>query len=66
MRVNEFLEREAGHIVVSIVLLLLGVVFMRLGLSAHGDELVIFAMGTLSRSMGTSIARGGDSNGKTS
>jgi hypothetical protein len=57
---RHLLEREAGHVLVSLVLIVLGVILSALGVSQHGDSLVIFALGVLGRSMGV-----GSSNGKS-
>jgi len=56
---RHLLEREAGHILVSVILIVFGVILSALGVSQHGDSLVIFALGVLGRSMGA-----GNSNGK--
>ena len=46
----EFLEREAGHIMVSLVLIALGAVLTLLKVP-KGEELIAFALGVLARSM---------------
>lgn len=60
----DFIERESGQIAISVVLILIGIALAASGLSSRGDELVIFAMGTLSRSMGSTSRRTGGSSGK--
>jgi hypothetical protein len=48
---SDFLEREAGHIVMSLLLVLIGAALLKLGIN-EGRDLIVFSMGVLSRSMG--------------
>jgi len=49
-----FLEREAGYLIVSMLLLVVGAVFHKLQIP-KADDLIIFSLGVMSRSMlGTS------------
>ncbi|HZV06207.1 MAG TPA: hypothetical protein VE999_14105 [Gemmataceae bacterium] len=50
MRVCEFIEREAGHVTVSLVLIALGAVLWLLKVP-KGEDLIPFALGVLGRSM---------------
>jgi len=50
MKVSEFLEREAGHIVVSLILIALGASLWLLKVP-KGEDLIPFATGVLARSM---------------
>ena len=49
-RIVEFLEREAGHVVVSLVLIAVGAVLWFFKIP-KGEELIPFALGVLGRSM---------------
>jgi hypothetical protein len=49
-RIAEFLEREAGHVVVSLVLIALGAGLWTLKVP-KGEDLIPFALGVLGRSM---------------
>jgi hypothetical protein len=49
-RLAEFLEREAGHLTVALVLLAAGLAATAAGL-AHGSDVVVFSLGVLARSM---------------
>ena len=46
----EFLEREAGHVVVSLILIVLGAGLWLLKIP-KGEDLIPFALGVLGRSM---------------
>jgi hypothetical protein len=50
MRVCEFIEREAGHVTVSLVLVAFGAVLWLLKVP-KGEDLIPFALGVLGRSM---------------
>lgn len=49
-RIAVFLEREAGYIAVSFALIGAGAVLWKLGVP-KGEELIVFALGVLGRSM---------------
>jgi hypothetical protein len=49
-RIAEFLEREAGHVVVSLLLIALGAGLWTLKVP-KGEDLIPFALGVLARSM---------------
>ena len=49
-RIAEFLEREAGHVVVSLILIAFGAVLWLLKVP-KGEDLIPFALGVLARSM---------------
>ena len=49
-RIAEFAEREAGHVVVSLVLIAFGAVLWLLKVP-KGEDLIPFALGVLGRSM---------------
>jgi hypothetical protein len=46
----ETLERQAGHIIVGIILILLGAILWRVGVP-KSDEILPFALGVIARSM---------------
>lgn len=50
MRIGDFIEREAGHIVVSLALIGIGAGLWFLGVP-KGEDLIPFATGVLARSM---------------
>jgi len=50
MRAADFIEREAGHILVSLVLIALGAGLWLLKVP-KGEDLIPFALGVLARSM---------------
>jgi hypothetical protein len=50
MRLAEFIEREAGHVVVGLFLILIGAVLWRVGVP-KAEDLVPFALGVIARSM---------------
>ena len=49
-RIAEFLEREAGHVTVSLILIAFGAVLWMLRVP-KGEDLIPFALGVLGRSM---------------
>lgn len=49
-RVAEFVEREAGHVLVSLVLIVIGAALWILKVP-KGEDLIPFATGVLARSM---------------
>jgi hypothetical protein len=49
-RIAEFAEREAGHVVVSLILIALGAVLWLFKVP-KGEDLIPFALGVLGRSM---------------
>jgi hypothetical protein len=49
-RLADYVEREAGHITVSLILIALGAVLYRLNVP-KGEDLIPFALGVLGRSM---------------
>ena len=49
-RLAEFLEREAGHVTVSLVLIAFGAVLVLMKVP-KGEDLIPFALGVLARSM---------------
>lgn len=49
-RIAEFLEREAGHVVVSLILIAIGA-GMWMWKVPKGEDLIPFALGVLGRSM---------------
>ncbi|HZT32780.1 MAG TPA: hypothetical protein VE999_01605 [Gemmataceae bacterium] len=49
-RVVELVEREAGHVLVSLVLIILGALLWLLKVP-KGEDLIPFALGVLGRSM---------------
>jgi len=49
-RIAEFLEREAGHVVVSLILIAVGA-GLWIWRVPKGEDLIPFAMGVLGRSM---------------
>ncbi|MBN9658616.1 MAG: hypothetical protein J0H49_10595 [Acidobacteria bacterium] len=56
----EFLEREAGHIAVALLLIAVGY-FLWVGKFEKGEDVVVFALGLLSRSMiGVKAGKGGE------
>jgi hypothetical protein len=50
MRICDFMEREAGHVVVSLALIAFGAVLWLLKVP-KGEDLIPFALGVLGRSM---------------
>jgi hypothetical protein len=50
MRICDFMEREAGHVVVSLTLIAFGAVLWLLKVP-KGEDLIPFALGVLGRSM---------------
>ena len=61
MTLIEALERQAGHIVVGIILILLGAILWRIGVP-KSDEILPFALGVIARSM---VAAEEGKDGKT-
>ena len=50
MRLAEFIEREAGHVVVGLLLIMLGSVLWRMGVPKT-EDIIPFALGVIARSM---------------
>jgi hypothetical protein len=50
MKTAEFVEREAGHVVVSLILIAIGAALWVLKVP-KGEDLIPFALGVLGRSM---------------
>ena len=50
MSLASFVEREAGHVVVSLILIVLGAALVLLKVP-KGEDLIPFALGVLARSM---------------
>lgn len=50
MKIADFVEREAGHVVVSLILIILGAALWILKVP-KGEDLIPFATGVLARSM---------------
>ena len=50
MSLASFVEREAGHVVVSLILVVLGAALVLLKVP-KGEDLIPFALGVLARSM---------------
>ena len=50
MRAFDMLDRPAGHIVVCLALIVMGATFSKLGIP-KAEDLIIFALGALGRSM---------------
>ncbi len=59
MRLAEFIEREAGHVVVGLLLVLLGSVLWRMGVPKT-EDLIPFALGVIARSMMDGKGKDGD------
>ena len=58
MTLADFLEREAGHVMVSLALILIGAALWAIHMP-KGEDLIVFALGVLGRSMiGTKRAPG--------
>jgi F0F1-type ATP synthase assembly protein I len=49
-RIAAFFEREAGHVVVSLILIIFGAALWKFGVP-KGEDLIPFALGVLGRSM---------------
>lgn len=56
---KDFLEREAGHIVVAFFLLGMACIIHDSGMQTEARDLVMFSLGILGRSMGVAVARSG-------
>lgn len=56
MKVREFIESSAGHIVASFILLLIGAGFYALHIPKH-DDIIVFSLGVLARSMETQLRK---------
>jgi hypothetical protein len=57
LRVAEFLEREAGHVMISLVLIAVGAALWTLKVP-KAEDLIPFALGVLARSMvGKEVSR---------
>jgi hypothetical protein len=50
MQISAFLEREAGHVVISLTLIAVGAILWKVGVP-KGEDLIPFALGVLGRSM---------------
>ena len=59
MKIAEFLEREAGHIVICFLLFIVGAILIKIDI-LKGEDIIMISIGTLGRSM-----LGHNGNGKT-
>lgn len=56
-----FIEREAGHVAVSVLLLLIGAGFTYFKIP-KGEDIIVFSLGVLARSMIGTVTNGGAGN----
>ena len=50
MQIAEFIEREAGHVVICFLLFITGAIMIKLQIP-KGEDIIMIAIGTLGRSM---------------
>lgn len=53
----DVMEREAGHTVIYLLLMFIGLLFWRVG-APKSEDIILISIGGLSRSLGTAAAQG--------